>query len=137
MRGVCPICLLFFEGLHEHHCIPREYTLNGIKGVDGPLVNICSSCHDLLHRTAAAIVAGKPRQYFTNAQLPRATNLIKLLVQSTLVNRDVQASGQERKVVLRFNQLEMERLHAAKKDHGYTNLAVFLQDTIRNKIGYR
>jgi len=133
--GQCPICLNYFEGLHEHHVILREVTLNGIKGIDGPTVYLCGSCHDFLHRTASSLLSKKKsKSYFTDAQLQRASPYLKILVAAMQVKREEKSAGQKSTVVLHFTWEQMERIHAAKTDNGYTNLQDFLEALVIKSV---
>lgn len=135
--GQCPICLNDYNGLHEHHVIPRELTLNGVKGVNGPTIWICATCHDFIHREAKARIAkaGSRREYFSPDQAQRAAPYLKILEAALRLNADEKSAGQQNKVVVSFDQIEMERLHAAKLDHGFTNLGHFVRALVLRAIG--
>lgn len=128
--GTCPICLNYFEGLHEHHVIPRELMLNGIKGVNGPLAYLCGADHDMLHRQAKSDLAQTGRQYFTTEQRQRAAPYLQVLVASMVANEGLSAPGQMQKVILQFTKEQVSVLHSLKTDHGSTNLSTFLQSII-------
>lgn len=129
--GKCPICARYHEILAEHHCIPREMILNGIKGIDGPTVDLCAACHTALHAQAVNNLAKKaePRTYFSEEQLKRAAPYLKVLEASISLNEERSACSNNR-VVVEFSGSEFERLHLKKRDCGYTNLAKFTHDLV-------
>ena len=69
---------------HGHHIIPRAYG-----GSNGPVVDLCNEDHDLLHRLAEKVLAGKLTQAGVEALAQDATHRSTLV---WLVGRVVSAA---------------------------------------------
>lgn len=128
----CPFCIKPFNQLVEHHVIPREMTLNGIKGVNGPVVYICASCHTSLHSEALALTSKNPKvkQYFTEEERVRAFKYLRVLVAALQSNKEKKSSGHDQKLVLSLDSEIIDRLHILKTDFGFTNLTTFLEEIV-------
>ena len=118
----CPICLQYVSSTEIHHVIPREVTLNGIKGIDGPTVALCSTCHSHCHKQAMALMSKTTsskkthvkKQFFTEDDLVRATPYVRVLMKAIQVQREDKSADSNQKLILTFTALEIEQLHNAK-----------------------
>jgi len=133
----CPICLKVCSNLDEHHVIPREVVLNGIKGEEGPVVYICPTCHQGCHSQAKALNAKSrsKKVYFDPESMDRAAPYVKILVAALQTETSINS---KRKIIVEVTAGELELLHIIKKDNGYTSLDKFVHDvllaTIRKHI---
>lgn len=134
MNKFCRICRVPVASTDIHHVIPREITLNGIKGIDGPVVELCASCHSNCHKQAFNLVAKSPnkKQFFTDKQMEFAAPFVKILVHALEVKSESKDADSSQKLVLTFSALEVEILHLLKKDAGFSNLQKFATSIIRD-----
>jgi len=85
--GRCTICAEYFSVLHWHHTVPQSRG-----GKDSLQIPLCSSCHNILHANAVAVVARlrkskKPVRRFwaTPEQEQRAKPYLEILVKALML----------------------------------------------------
>lgn len=128
---VCPICLQTNLKLQGHHIIPKEYA----GPVDGPLLDVCATCHLNIHYTAETEYKGEQASYLLPAQRHRAHEYVETIKRAKQVFET--AGGGEnlkRKVMLMIPQKDLTRMHKRKSDKGFTSLEKYLLDLIYRDI---
>jgi hypothetical protein len=85
--GTCTICTQYFSVLHWHHTVPQSRG-----GKDSLQIPLCSSCHNILHANAVALVArsrgSKPKtiQFWASSeQEKRAAPYLEILTKALLL----------------------------------------------------
>ena len=131
-QSSCPICLANALKLQGHHIIPREY--GGPK--EGPLLDVCATCHLNIHYTAEAEYAGKQPAYLLPAQRQRASVYVEAIKRAK-ATYESSGGGENlgKKVMVVLPQKDLVRLHKRKSDKGFSSLEKYLLELIYKDIG--
>jgi hypothetical protein len=127
----CPICLNPQLKLEKHHILPKEY--GGPE--DGPLLEVCSTCHHNIHYTAEAEYVNESANYLLPEQRRRANEYVNAIKRAKQVYE--QAGGGDklkRKVIVSLPQKDLVRLHKVKAIRGFSSLEKFLLHLIRQQL---
>ena len=124
----CPICLKHFSHLEQHHIIPVCY--GGPK--DGPLLNVCSTCHQHIHYQAENLVAKtvKRKHYFSVSDLERAKPYITMVIMAKQHHTENKIPT-NKKMNFELDGLHHQLLKIKCKDAGYTNLQKYIVDVLK------
>ena len=128
----CPICLNTNLKLQKHHIIPKEY--GGPE--DGPLLDVCATCHLNIHYTAEAEYDNREANYLLPEQAVRAALYITAIKKAK--DNFEQANGGQnilRKVIIELPTTELTKLHKAKSVAGFKSLQKYMQHLISREIG--
>jgi hypothetical protein len=114
----CFVCNASTLGLNNiHHIVPRA---DG--GTDGPTVNLCASCHTLLHNCAKLQMRGKDYSHLTGHLNDGGKNRLLGLIQIILMS---EMKGQENPhpllAVILDSPQYLLALKLFQKDHGFTS----------------
>lgn len=127
---LCPICLNNTPKLQKHHIIPKEY--GGPE--DGPLLDVCASCHLNIHYTAEAEYNNKETNYLLPEQRQRATEfIISIKRAKDVFERSNGGKNILRKIIIELPSEDLIKLHKAKADAGFTSLQKYLHTLIMNQ----
>jgi hypothetical protein len=127
----CPVCLKNFPHLEEHHIFPQCY--GGPK--DGPLLEICSTCHQHLHYQAENLVAktAKRKHYFNPEDWTRAEPYVAIIIMSKRFYLENKPPTMK-KIQLNIDNMTLELLKIKSRDNGYSNMQQYLFDLIKNHV---
>lgn len=123
-------------GVHGHHVVPQAKG-----GREGPVVDLCASCHDLLHRVVSREIAGKSADEFFS-HLPyeaqrRLLGLVKIALAAHAARED--KSNPNPLLAVRLeSHAYLRALHMMKADRGFTSIDALINDicrTVAKKYG--
>ncbi len=128
-RGLFGKCYLCPENnsprfLEEHHIV-----MQAAGGRDLPTVDICSDCHDNLHKQALNILSNsrtKKVAYFAPAEMEKAKPFIQALVIAIRKNRENPDASVPVQLMIKVPRGFRDALHLAKTDAGHKNLEYFI-----------
>ena len=123
----CPVCLNTNLKLQKHHIIPKEY--GGPH--EGPLLEVCATCHLNIHYTAEAEYKGVSCAYLLADQRERASRYVEAIKRAKQVF-ETSHGGENlnKKVMIELPQKDLVRLHKLKADRGFTSLEKYLLSLI-------
>ena len=124
----CPLCNNDVESLDNHHVIPRSLGGENLQTID-----ICPNCHDLIHRTANAMISGNEWQTEVPGSIrPYALAIVKATALSKAMKNKPSAAVV--KLILSLHPSERDLWHEAKRQEGYTNLEKYVKDIISRHV---
>jgi hypothetical protein len=127
----CPICLATNLKLQKHHIIPKEYG----GPVEGPLLEVCATCHLNIHYTAEAEYKNKIALYLLPDQRVRATLYVDAIKKAKQIYESVSgADNLKKKVMIELTQKDLARLHKCKADKGFSSLEKYLKHLIAKEL---
>lgn len=126
----CPICLNPNLKLQKHHIIPKEY--GGPE--EGPLLDVCASCHLNIHYTAEAEYRNQTALYLLPDQRTRASIYVDAIKKAKTIFEESQGGQNiKRKVIIELTTEELIKLHKVKSDKGFSSLQKYLQYLINKE----
>jgi hypothetical protein len=132
----CSVCLQDSFAIESHHIHPTS--LGGSK--EGPQVDLCSSCHRLIHQQALKLTSKDHKKRIERVIPPenwaRAVPLIGYIIRSIMVTNDGKknAQGKDVKMILSIPKWMNLRLHAKKQDAGFKNLQTYILEVLRQHV---
>lgn len=138
--GECPVCLKTYSYLECHHIIPRataKANLTEDQG-EGPLVNLCSTCHKSIHMQAKNYMGKNDRAFFEDVdEMERAAPFIRAIVLATRYSQENPEDMQPRELTLELYHKDIELLHLYKNQSGFKSLAKFTAYVLRDYLKKR
>lgn len=128
----CPVCLKDFAVLEKHHITPICYG----GPVNGPLVDLCSSCHHDIHKEAESVTSKSKKnlRYFNPDDFERAKKYIIAIIMAKQQFDRTSNPNNRRKLTIELTDSELTKLHKMKQDAGYKNMEQYLHDIILRLI---
>lgn len=135
----CTVCDVYEEVIHQHHSIPQCFG-----GKDSKLVDLCGTCHNLVHVHANALLAfqrsggkSKVKRFWSSPEKEsRALPLVQLIVDAANAYED---NNLEKtfKMIAEFDAETYSKLRFLKKDLGIASLEEALKycvNTVYNSV---
>lgn len=142
----CPICTQPKRSLDGHHIYPIGYG----GPFDGPIFDLCASCHQDVHRQAEAFIRGDTSLQMPRENLERAElEVNKKLVSSIVTASQNYAQGiiptggslKNHEVIFALTREKLDLLHRAKIAVGAPSLQSLMESMVDSLIfktlGYR
>lgn len=128
----CYICGIT-HGLQGHHITPQT-----AGGEDGPVVNLCGTCHQTAHAQALNILSKQPnRQLFPDALAKRAAIVVRFIVVAIRRERENPDASNPYTIPVKTTKGRVALLHVLKADAGFTNLNSYMLALIDREITRR
>jgi len=125
---LCPDNAPKHATLEAHHVV-----MQAAGGRELPTINICSNCHDNLHKQALNVLSSRKTEkiaYFAPKEMERARPYVMLLVHSIIATRENKLADTPVQITLNVPRGFRDALHLSKIDAGYKNLEKFVLDIL-------
>lgn len=113
------------EATEWHHIVPQH--LGGPK--DGPLVNLCGSCHNKVHRVAVK----RSKNNNEDEVNVKQSLLVKLIVKAMFADKNNEGEI-PRNIMFKVPDKTLRKMHKRKLDTGFTNLTDYIKSLIEKDI---
>lgn len=108
-----------------HHIWPTS--LGGPK--DGPLAQLCGSCHNKIHKDALLV----SRQGHPDNQTPVQYLCTKIIVQAMYADV-INGENTPRNIMFKVSDIQLKKMHKRKLDLGFTNMVDYIKSLIEKDI---